>query len=186
MRIWLITILLILIPIKIQAMADYKILKPIILKYEGGFVNDPIDSGGATNSGVTLGTFRAYYGKDKTEKDLRNMSEKQWDEIFINLYWNRWLGNEIKHQSIANILVDWLYNSGIYGIKIPQQVLGVQPDGIVGKKTLDAINSHPYPKLLFEQLKERRRQYYLSIAVGKRTKYKNGWLRRNDSFNWID
>ena len=35
-------------------MADYQKLVPIIKKWEGGFVNDPSDSGGATNKGVTL------------------------------------------------------------------------------------------------------------------------------------
>ncbi|GAC1610200.1 MAG: hypothetical protein NVS3B3_18320 [Aquirhabdus sp.] len=30
---------------------------PVILKHEGGWVNDPNDSGGATNRGITIGTF---------------------------------------------------------------------------------------------------------------------------------
>jgi lysozyme family protein len=33
-------------------------LKEFILSWEGGFVNDLRDSGGATNKGVTLATFR--------------------------------------------------------------------------------------------------------------------------------
>ena len=28
---------------------------PFILKWEGGFVDDPVDLGGATNIGVTIG-----------------------------------------------------------------------------------------------------------------------------------
>ena len=35
-------------------MADVKKLAPFILKWEGGFVNDPDDLGGATNMGVTI------------------------------------------------------------------------------------------------------------------------------------
>ena len=34
-------------------MADVKKLAPFILKWEGGFVNDPDDLGGATNMGVS-------------------------------------------------------------------------------------------------------------------------------------
>ena len=33
-------------------------LIPFILQWEGGFVNDPADLGGATNKGVTIGTFK--------------------------------------------------------------------------------------------------------------------------------
>ena len=35
-------------------MADVNKLAPFILKWEGGFVNDPDDLGGATNMGVTI------------------------------------------------------------------------------------------------------------------------------------
>lgn len=37
-------------------MANINKLKPFILKWEGGFVDDPADLGGATNKGVTIGT----------------------------------------------------------------------------------------------------------------------------------
>ena len=41
-------------------MAKVELLAPYIRKWEGGFVNDPADSGGATNMGVTIGTFEVY------------------------------------------------------------------------------------------------------------------------------
>ena len=63
-------------------MADYKILKPFILKWEGGFVNDPNDFGGATYKGITLATFRAVFGSGKTVADLKKMSGAQWGLVF--------------------------------------------------------------------------------------------------------
>ena len=48
-----------------SSMADVRKLAPFILKWEGGFVNDPDDLGGATNMGVTIGTYEAYCRKDK-------------------------------------------------------------------------------------------------------------------------
>lgn len=44
-------------------MADVTKLKPFILKWEGGFVSDPADLGGATNKGVTIGTYKEYRKK---------------------------------------------------------------------------------------------------------------------------
>ena len=46
-------------------MADVMKLAPFILSFEGGFVNDPDDRGGATNKGVTIATWRKVgYDKD--------------------------------------------------------------------------------------------------------------------------
>ena len=137
-------------------MADYKKLKPIILKWEGGWANDPADSGGCTMKGITIGTFRAYFGRTKTCNDLKKLTDNQWDTVFINGYWNKWLADKINNQSIANLLVDWFWTSGKYGIKYPQQVLGVTADGVVGPKTIAAINDYPNQKELFDKLWNRR------------------------------
>ena len=46
-------------------MAKIDILAPFILSWEGGYANDPDDPGGATNRGVTIGTWRQVgYDKD--------------------------------------------------------------------------------------------------------------------------
>lgn len=46
-------------------MAKIDVLLPFILKWEGGFANDPADAGGATNKGVTIATWRNVgYDKD--------------------------------------------------------------------------------------------------------------------------
>ena len=109
-------------------MADVRQLAPFILKWEGGFVNDPDDLGGATNMGVTIGTYTEYCKKKGRPtpmvEDLKDLSNEEWTDILKSLYWDRWKADQIQNQSIANILVDWVWASGIYGIKKPQAVLG--------------------------------------------------------------
>lgn len=56
-------------------MANSSKLVPFILQWEGGFVNDPDDLGGATNKGITIGAFTEYRRKKglsaPTVKDLK-------------------------------------------------------------------------------------------------------------------
>lgn len=166
-------------------MADYRKLKPFILKWEGGFVNDKNDLGGATNKGVTLATFRSVYGQSMSVNDLKNITERQWEHIFKTCYWDKWKGDEIEDQNVANILVDWTWCSGAYGIKIPQRVLGVSVDGVVGGKTIAALNARD-GKALFKELKEERIAYIDRICQTRpqNKKFRNGWLNRINSLKY--
>ena len=159
-------------------MAKAEILARWVVTWEGGFVNDPHDRGGATNRGVTIGTFRQVFGKDKTVADLKAMTDEQWMTIFRKYYWDKWKADTINSQSIANLLVDWLWASGSYGVKIPQRVLGVSIDGIVGTKTIAAINGYKNEKELFTKLWKEREAFFTRIAVGSQKKFLRGWLNR--------
>lgn len=159
-------------------MANHKILAPFIRFYEGGFVNDKDDPGGATNRGVTLATFRGVFGKRKTASDLKNMTAAQWDIIFKKYFWDKCKADTINDQSVANMLVDFAWHSGIgNAVPIMQKVVGLhRQDGIVGDITLTAINSYPNQKALFENLKKAR----MGFLRGRKTwwKYGKGWTKR--------
>lgn len=170
-------------------MADPKKLIPFILRWEGGFVNDPDDLGGATNKGITIGTFGEYRKRkglpSPTVQELKNLSENDWYKIFKTMYWDRWRGDEIKSQSVANILVDWVWASGVHGIRRPQTILGVAPDGVVGAKTIAALNA-AYPERLFEAIKDDRARFIDEIckARPKNEKYRKGWMNRINAIKY--
>ena len=163
-------------------MADYKKLKPFILRWEGGYINDQADLGKQTNKGVTLSTYRSVFGKNKTVSDLKKITDEQWEFIFKKFYWDKWKADDIKDQNVANILVDWLWCSGSYGIKIPQRVLGVSVDGIVGSKTIAAINARD-GRELFDTIKQERKDFIDRICQTRpqNRKFKNGWMNRINS-----
>lgn len=171
-------------------MAKIDILAPFILSWEGGFVNDPRDAGGATNKGVMIATWQ-HQGYDKNGdgridiKDLKMISEADATRIMKLNFWNRWNADEIEDQSVANLLVDWVWGSGKYGITIPQQMLGVTTDGIVGMITINALNRQN-PKDFFIKLRERRERYLRGICVSRPANeaFLNGWLRRLHSMNY--
>lgn len=164
-------------------MANSSKLVPFILQWEGGFVNDPDDLGGATNKGITIGAFTEYKKrkgqKAPTVTDLKNISDAEWYDVFKSLYWDRWKADEIKNQSVANILVDWVWASGSHGIKRPQRLLGIKADGIVGKQTIAALNAMD-AATLFKMIKDDRAKFIDEIckARPKNEKYRKGWMNR--------
>ena len=165
-------------------MAKSEVLKPFILSWEGGFANVPGDRGGATNMGVTIATYRSVFGEERTVDDLKSLTDIEWLHIFNTLYWNQWKADQIKSQAIANLLVDWVWTSGKYGIRIPQSVLCVDIDGVVGNKTLAAINEYPDQKRLFEKLWKARADFFERIGVGTQKKFLKGWLNRNNGIRY--
>lgn len=171
-------------------MAKIEQLIPKILIFEGGYCNDVCDSGGATNMGVTLATWQKMgYDKDLDgdidADDIKLLTNGDF-RIVLSKYWNKWKANLIKNQSIAELLVDWYWGSGIWGIKIPQRVLGVDDDGIVGSQTLNAINSYPNQKELHEKLIQARLDFIYGICKRspKNNKFKKGWVRRIVSYTF--
>lgn len=167
-------------------MADANKLKPIILRWEGGFANLPADKGGATNKGVTIGTFRQFFGASATVEQLKRMTDEQWMTVFRRGFWDKFRADEIRSQSVANICADWAWHSGT-GIAIPkvQKLLGVTADGIVGKRTLAAINAAD-PEQLFERVKAARLAYFDSIVRRRPSQivFLNGWRNRVNSFKF--
>ena len=166
-------------------MADIRKFIPVLMSVEGGFVNDPDDPGGATNLGVTLATWReAGYDIDGDGdidgEDVRLLSLSDAVERVVKpMFWDRWKADEIDCQAVANILVDWLYNSGSPGIRIPQRLLGVREDGIVGPETLEALNGADQEEL-FSKIKSERINYYSDLVSRKpeKKKFLNGWMNR--------
>lgn len=151
-----------------------------------GIANDAADRGGATMVGVTFGTYRNYCKRKRLSmpsvSSLSKLPYEEWLEILKTMFWDRWHADSISDQRVAEMLVDWLWTSGSYGITIPQRILGVEADGIVGPKTLDAVNSHN-PTELFESLKRERIAYTNRICQSRpaNAKFLSGWLRRINS-----
>ncbi|MEG1936413.1 MAG: putative peptidoglycan-binding domain-containing protein [Rikenellaceae bacterium] len=157
-------------------MAKVDILVPYILQWEGGFVNDLADSGGATNKGVTIATWRQCgYDKDGDgDIDVDDLKLISNDDVKNRIlkphYWDRWKADQIQNQKVANILVDWVWGSGKHGIVIPQRILGVQADGIVGNKTLSAVNFAD-PNQLFAAIYKARVDFLNEITESNIAKY---------------
>lgn len=168
-------------------MARVELLVPHILRWEGGYINDPDDLGGATNKGVCFRTYKLYRTRKRlpapTIEDLKNISDEEFVAILKEMYWDACRADRIESQSVANAIVDWAWNSGTTtAAKEVQKVLGVEADGIIGNITLAAINSwSPLP--LFGQIQQARIAYLQRICNARpaNNKFMRGWLNRVNS-----
>jgi len=171
-------------------MAKVELLSPKIFRWEGGFVDDPSDHGGATNMGVTIATWKQVgYDKDGDGDidvdDIRLLTRADATIVLKKFYWDRWKADQILNQSVANILVDWVWSSGKWGIIIPQRLLSVSQDGIVGSQTITALNSQNQQQF-FTKVMGERVKFILDLIRRdpSQGRFKKGWLNRLNDFNF--
>ena len=173
-------------------MADVNRLAPFILKWEGGFVDHKSDKGGATNMGVTIATWRQNgYDKDGDGDidvaDLKLLTKQDViNRILKPHYWDRWKADQIVSQPIANILVDWVWGSGKWGVIIPQRLLGLQTDGVVGQLTIAAVNKQN-PVELFARIKTTRVEFLNNIVKNDPSQkvFLKGWINRLNDLKFV-
>lgn len=189
-------------------MADIKPYFEKLLPYAGGYVNDPTDKGGATKYDVTLETWRNM-GFDKDgdgdidANDIKLLTPEDAMMVLKVGYWDRWKADAIKNQSVAESLVEWVWGSGKWGIVIPQRVLNVVADGMVGMRTIAAVNESNQ-QMLHEAIRQAKIKFitelvdnsvsaYLSthpqateadLLKYTQKRFIKGWLRRINEFTF--
>jgi hypothetical protein len=165
----------------------FKKVAPIILRHEGGWVNDPNDSGGATNMGITIATFKSYaqedLGIEPTIENLRKLTQEQATKIYRKRYWEPRGYCELQSLKVALMIYDWSITSGgalAEVNKLLQDHYRVSPQK---KMDAQAINSIADQQDLLERIGEIRKKYYTNLAIKNGQKTKNfkflrGWLNR--------
>lgn len=146
-----------------------------------GYANDPLDNGGATMVGVTIGTYRSYCRykgkKSPSVADLKAMPYKEWRDILHTMFWSKWKADLIEDQKVANMVVDWVWASGAGTIKRVQALLNVTQDGIVGPKTIAALNA---AKDISVKVYQARKSFFEAIVKRNpsQKKWLKGWMNR--------
>ena len=147
------------------------------------------DRGEHTMCGVTLKTFREWRKKQgkpvPTVNDLKALQYDEWLAILKQMFWDPCKADQINNQSIAQMLVDWRWVNGNQAVRDAQTVLSCVADGIVGPKTLAALNA-PEPLSVFNRLKNARIRAYDKIVSRSpsQKKFHNGWLNRTNSITF--
>lgn len=174
-------------------MAEFEKLAGKLLHLEGGFVDHPKDRGGATKYGVILSTWKEYgYDKDRDGdidvEDLKAITHEDAKMIAKKIFWDYFKADQIHNQSIAELIVDWGYNSGRVTVaRRIQRILQVSVDGVIGKISLAAINKANQAKL-FQAIKQDRKDFieHLVRMDPEQKVFYKGWMNRINSFFFLE
>lgn len=148
-----------------------------VLKHEGGFVNHPRDPGGATNKGVTIGTYRRYINPRGTVADLKRITDAEVAKVYKEHYWDAVSGDMLP-DGVDHVVFDFAVNSGpSRAIKHLQMAAGVEADGRLGPLTMSAVLARDGADLI-ERISNSRFGFLRRLKTWD--VFGKGWRRRVD------
>jgi len=159
----------------------------LVLRHEGGYVDHPKDPGGATNKGVTIGTFRRYVKADATKADLKAITSEQVATVYYRHYWSAVMAHELP-SGLDYAVFDYAVNSGPdRAAKHLQALVGVTVDGRIGPATLAAVGKKD-TAVLINALCNRRMEFLRGLKTWNT--FGKGWSRRvaevrAQSLQWV-
>lgn len=149
-------------------MANFSAAYQILAPNEGGYRNVPYDAGGETYRGISrkywpswsgwawIDNYKAQHGTISTGTIFPQLETAVMDFVRAN-FWNKIQGDRINNQQLANMVLDFCYQSG-YGPQKINQALGLSSSNSITTDTINALNANP--SAAFTQVKNARIQYY--------------------------
>lgn len=146
----------------------------LVLKHEGGYVNHPKDPGGETNRGVTKAVYDAYRKtRGRPIQSVKFITDDEIKAIYKFQYWDRVQG-DLLPSGVDYAVFDFAVNSGVgRASKYLQAVVGTAQDGVIGARTLAAIDS---PTRVINALCDRRMSFLRNLRTFMT--FGKGWTRR--------
>lgn len=142
---------------------NYDFIIKEVLKSEGGYTDDPSDSGGATNFGITIADYRKYINKNGTPDDVRNMTVDQAKIIYKQRYWNA-VGGDSLPSGVDYTVFDYGVNSGVSR----------------ANRVYNQFKTEKDTSVLINKINDERLHFLQNLAVSqpKNQKFLRGWTNR--------
>lgn len=146
-----------------------------ILKFEGGYVDHPLDPGGATNLGITIATLSDWLGRPATKAEVKTLTKDKVAPIYRARYWDGVRASQLPG-GVDLATFDGAVNSGVSrGAKWLQGALGIAADGKVGPVTLQAAQTAD-PVATVRRICAKRLGFLQSLRTF--ATFGKGWTRR--------
>lgn len=157
-------------------MAEFEKSQQIVGTSEGGYQNNPQDSGNyymgnliGTNWGISAPVLASFLGRIPTKSEMQNLSLKTAEQILKLNYWLKNHFEKLQNQSVATILYDGAVNQGNSGMRsIMLRVLrgfnislsDYEVFSLKGMKAMNRLNQ----RNLFNAIKSARIERYKKMS----------------------
>jgi len=143
----------------------------LLLGHEGGFSDHAADPGGKTRYGITEAVAR----EAKYTGDMRELPVDVAKAVYLQRYWKPIRADDLP-PGIRYAVFDAAVNSGpAQATKWLQRALGVDGDGVIGPKTLQAAYAQNADALRMRILAQRLR---FMAGLSNWPAFSRGWARR--------
>lgn len=149
--------------------ADFNAFFEFLKEWEGTtYEDDPDDPGGATKYGIDQ--------RSHPDVKIRELTEAKAKAI----YWTEWNSEGAANfpEPLRQVYFNYCVNCGkSRAAKLIQQALGVTADGIIGPKTMAAVQKADPMNLALNTI-QKGDMFYKAL---NRPKFIQGWLNRNSA-----
>lgn len=171
----------------------------MLIGKEGGFVDDPVDRGGATKYGISLRFLKSEGGAgfdldfdgDIDGQDIRQLTIDDARTLYHRCFW-RALDCDTLDRPIGEMLFDQAVNGGrVAAVKMLQAAVGhVNVDGVLGPRSwrrVDAFVAEVGMVNLVDAYREQVKHRYLQIVARNpsQQRFLRGWLNRADALGRV-
>lgn len=172
-------------------MALFQLAIPTVLRREGGYVNNPADSGGPTNFGVSLRWLKQrgllpelelmenHPGSNTPIADVKNMTVAEATDFYQKYWWIPAYG-QMASQAVATKVFDTAVNMGAgRSARFLQQSVDAAQDGVLGPDTIARVNCADQV-LLLTTFQSIQADFYKKIVLAHPNEevFLKGWLAR--------
>ncbi len=143
----------------------------LLIGNEGGYVNNPADPGGETNWGITrtVAVDNGYTGS------MKLMPKETAKAIYKKMYWDK-----LQCDQLPFVVAFQLFDAGVnhgnaQAAKFLQRALSIADDGVIGAKTIAAINALDDLQIVM-LFNAERIEFYAALKTF--STFGKGWVRR--------
>ena len=169
----------------------FELAHGFVERWEGGYDDDPADSGGVTNHGVSLAFLTDLFEQGEApflnslgitganRENIKKLTKEHAKALFKLAFWEK-PKTYLLEDAVAIAFYDTAVNCGAYrAAKLLQAAVGAEQDGIVGPKTRSLVKMYGSYSVAMNMI-AKRDNFYRNLAEKrpKDKKFLKGWLNR--------